>query len=578
MLDSFGDEWHIVTVGDDDVGVDPFEAARGTEGRHACSDGKIHYFIVNPKTPALYFTGASDRAQFYTTPIKNYFIPTLHDQTSYVTDGVEIHLVNIMSDAPVYYRWDKEDFKKYQGPISISALSDGEHALEYYYQDSHHRIRKIVKNPGYPSDKDEFAANGPKQGVHQHGYLLWRDDAEFQRLKTRLTGASTSPDIAIQQARYKTFLTDPVKGNGQKPFDDVKRKGQRFLLYNNLSGDTPLINALVAQVEGLDKAQKYATEAKQMMFENELSFDQVGYELSNAFGCTPGDNFTCGYYKIRPQVAVALAYDLLIAKFRAPAYPDGFTPIEDLKIRDLQCNYPWILELHRGLYNVGYEWMNFWATSRCIGALVTAMAMPSYDTPYYGTSGFNGATTTHTGLPYPDQAATWYQLLYEDSVPKLPFPNQALDFGLLKSKIIPHVSNGKQVTDVEDGCMDETGMSIIPRGVYNGFHVLGEPFGIYANIMKIDFDKSWPWLDAYFEKCNTGTQETDEAKYGPVKPGYYPNPLVINEYFPQSIADVSLKTLTEKGDLKSQDVYALIFTHPDYAGIPKPGKPSGTAP
>jgi len=273
-----------------------------------------------------------------------------------------------------------------------------------------------------------------------------------------------------------------------------------------------------------------------------------------------------------------LAYDLLITKFRAPAYADGFTPIEDLKIRDMQCNYPWILELHRGFYNLGYEWMNFWATSRSIGALVTAMAMPSYDTPYYGTSGFNGATTTHTGLPYPDQAATWYQLLYEDNVPKLSFPNQALDFGLLKSTVIPHISQGKEVSDLVDGCMDETGMSIIPRGVYNAFHVLGEPFGIYANIMKINFDKSWPWLDAYFEKCNTGTQETDEAKYGPVKPGYYPNPLVINEYFPQSIADVSLKTLKEKGDFKSQDIYALIFTHPDYASIPKPGKPSGNGP
>ena len=559
MVDFSGDEWHIITVGDDDTGVDPFQP-KGTEGRHSCSDGKIHYFIVNPKTPAIYFKIQDPKAQYYTTPIKNYFIPTLHDQTTYLTDGIEIHMVNIMSDAPVYYRFDKDPFKKYDGPISVAALGNGKHMLEYYYNQSNHRTRTVVKNPGFPSDSDVFAANGPKQGNHQHGYLLWRDDAEFEKFKDRVAGHSDVPEVAAQERYYQALKTDQ-RLNGQSEFNAEKRKGVQIYMGNEL-GDAPLINALVAKIEGLDKATNYAVCAKEMMFDNEMTLDQVGYELSSWDGATPFGDFTCGYYRVQPNIGVALAYDLLISQFRAPAYADGFTPIEDLKVRDIMCNYVWVLELHRAMYNWGYEYMNFWATCRGIGALVTAMAMPSYDTPYYGTSGFNGASTTLTGLPYPDQAATWYQLLYEDSIPKKPFPDQALDFGLLKSTILSHTSrDGRKYDALMDGCMDETGLSIIPKSAYNDYHILGKIFGIYANLMLVDFDKGFPWLDSWFQKCNDGTQPDDPQHH--IAVGYYPNPLCINEYFPATLAQTSLKELEAKGDIKRQDAYTLLFTHPD---------------
>ena len=559
MSDSCGDEWHIITVGDDDNGVDPYQP-NGIEGRHACSDGKIHYFIVNPKTPAINFECGDPKAQYYTTPIKNYFIPVLHEQTTYATDGVKIHLVNIMSNAPVFYRFDKAAFKKYEGPIPVSALSNGMHVLEYYYTDSNHRTRTIVKNPDFPSDNDAFAANGPKKGNHQHGYILWRDDAEFQKFKDRVTGHSTSPELAAQQALYEKMKTDP-KVNKQDEFNAAKRKGVQIYMGNDL-GDAPLINALVAKIEGMNKSMKHALCAKEMMFDNEMTLDQVGYELSSWDGATPYGDFTCGYYRVQPHIGVALAYDLLIKDFRAPKYENGFTPVEDLKVRDIMCNYIWILELHRAMYNRGYEFMNFWATCRSVGALITAMAMPSYDTLYYGTSGFNGVGTTRTGLPFPDQAATWYQLLYEDSVPKKPFPNQALDFGLFKSKIISFTGEGgKKSGEGMDGCFDEAGVSIIPKSGYNGYSVLGKIFGIYGNIMLVAFDKRWPSLDAWFEKCNNGTQPNDEQHH--IAVGFYPNPLCINEYFPSALAQTSLVELKEKGELKKQDIYTLLFTHPD---------------
>ena len=561
MVDSSGDEWHIITVGDDDTGVDPSQPG-AAEGRHACSDGKIHFFIVNPKTPAIRFESGKPKAQYYTTPIKNYFIPTLHEQTTYLTDGVEIHMANIMSDDPVFYRFDQNAFEKYEGPISVSALGDGKHLLEYYYNEKNRRTRTIIKNPGFPSDSDVFAANGPKRGNREHGYLLWRDDAEFEKFKSRVTGSSDVPEVAAQHAFYKSMKTNPGT-NGQKQFNELKQKGVQIYMGNDL-GDAPLINALVAKIEGLDQAKDFALCAKEMMFDNEMTLDQVGYELSSWDGATPFGDFTCGYYRVQPQIAVALAYDLLIRKFRAPAYENGFTPIEDLKVRDILCNYIWVLELHRAMYNRGYEFMYFWATCRSIGALVAAMAMPSYDTPYFGTSGFNGTGTTLTGLPFPDQAATWYQLLYEDSVPKKPFPNQALDFGLLKSQTIPFTSeDGKNTNGSQDGCIDESGMSIIPKSAYNGFNILGKPFGIYANIMRVSFDKSWPWLDAWFEKCNNGTQPPDEHHH--IAVGCFPNPLCINEYFPAALAGASLKELKEKGDLKGcRDVYTLLFTNPDF--------------
>ncbi|XHR28900.1 MAG: hypothetical protein ACFUZC_23670 [Chthoniobacteraceae bacterium] len=196
MVDAFGDEWHLITVGDDDTGVDSYRQ----QARQLASDGKIHCFIVNPKTPAIYFTADSERAQFYTTPIKNYFIPVLHEQTSYVTDGIRVNLANIMNDQPVYYRWDGQGgFVKYAGPIRVDGLSDGEHTLEYYYQTNYCRSRKIVKNPGYPSDKDVFADGSG------HGSLMWRNDAEFQRIKHRLTAATEDPDILVQQKKYRAL-------------------------------------------------------------------------------------------------------------------------------------------------------------------------------------------------------------------------------------------------------------------------------------------------------------------------------------------------------------------------------------
>jgi hypothetical protein len=565
MVDAAGDEWHIITVGDDDTGVDSFKE----QARQLASDGKIHYFIVNPKTPAIYFTTASDKAQFYTTPIKHYFIPVLHEQTSYVTGGVKINLVNIMSNAPVYYRWDGQgEFLKYTAPISVDALKDGEHALEYYYQTSHHRTRKIVKNPGYPSDKDVFA-DGSK-----HGYLLWKNDAEFQRVKERLTGASDSPDVAIQQKVYQNYVKNRGgNGNMQQPFDAVKRKGLKVDL-REMNKEAPLINALVAQVEGLDKAASYASYSKQMMLENQYLVDWVGYELDQNFGAQPGYNFSCGYYQSRPLIAIAFAYDLLITKFRPPTYADGFTPIEDLKIRDMMAQFTVTALMWRGGYVYGCPYLGMWGTARNIGGLVAALAMPSYNTPYLGTSGFDGATTNNKWLPFPDQAATWKQTEFLGNVPSMPYPNQTSGYmmdgtkGQAEATFDGATGKGK-LSNLEDCYIMPDGTGHIGTGMYRVYNLMGIITGIYSNVLRIKLDQYDDCFDKYFEKCNNGTQPPDVRHNSTVT--YFPNLLAINEYHSDKTAQVSLDaTKASKDYERAMDVYGLLWVHPDWKTLPRP--------
>lgn len=567
MLDSCGDEWHILTVGDDDTGVD---AAYQEQPRQMASDGKIYYFIVNPKTPAIYFNATSDKSQFYTTPIKNYFIPDLHEQTSYVTSGVTISLVNIMDGKPVYYRWDGQgDFAKFTAPLSMEALKDGEHTLEYYYQDKYHRSRKIVKNPGYPSDQDVFA-DGSK-----HGWLLWKDDAEFQRLRTRLTVKSDSPDILAQQKSYQALKKDRSSfGNSQAGFDQVKNKGLKVILSYptsvTIGREAPLINALVAEVDGLDKASSYASYAKQMMLENEYFIDWVGYEEEHNFSALPGYNFSCGYYQARPLMAMAFAYDLLITNFRAPDYPNGFTPIEDLKIRDIMAQNVVTALMWRGGYLASIQYMGMWGTARGVGALMAALAMPSYNTAYLGTSGFDGTEAHYKSLPFPDQAVTWKQAFFLENIPRLHYPNQQMSYMLdgakVKAALNPTDPVDQGLLRSEDGYIQPDGTTHFGTFGYTGYGLMGIVTGIYSNVLRVKFAKFDGYLDDFFEKCNDGTQLPDVRHHSTATS--YPNPLAINEYFSPKTAQTSYDTCIANKPNVSFDVYGLIWIHPDWKTLP----------
>jgi hypothetical protein len=268
MVDSYNDEWHIITVGDDDSWMG------GSYTNHWGSDGKVHYFIVNPKTPAIYFIKKTTASQFYTTPPKSYFVPKIFDQATYVTDDIEMHLVNIMTQNPVYYRFDSGSFTQYTGPILSNSLTNGKHTLEYYYNNNFHRTRTITKNPGYPSDNDRFT--DPIATPSVHGYLLWKNDAEFNAIKQRVL--STDASRALYKKWYTAYKTDMSGwGNGQNLVATHFGKGERT------PGNNALANAFVAVVEGIPNAQTFALTAKRMLLENNGNLDLVGRELNHDF-------------------------------------------------------------------------------------------------------------------------------------------------------------------------------------------------------------------------------------------------------------------------------------------------------
>src|SRR5690606_39943434 len=99
------------------------------------------------------------------------------------------------------------------------------------------------------------------------------------------------------------------------------------------AGDGPLNAAFIINMEGLSAHLPLALLARMRMLDNELYLDPVGDEDSHNLSNPARELNTHGYYFVRTPLSVALAYDLLIDQYRYPKYPDGFTAIEDYKIR-----------------------------------------------------------------------------------------------------------------------------------------------------------------------------------------------------------------------------------------------------
>lgn len=540
LRDAAGDEWHSLTVGTDaSVLMESGKIKDRSENmRLTGANGKIHHLIVNPTTPAIWFSVATPEAQWYTTPAKAYFIPILHEQTTYVTDGVRIALANIMSDKPVHYRFDAQPFAPYRGPIDVATLTDGPHVLECWYDEGRVRRRAIVKNPPFPSDRDRFADGGG------HGRLVWKDAAELDAIRARLQDGST-PVRKTLKARYELLLKNGSEyGSGRDWFEKVRGKGDRIGLDANTF---PFINAFIVKLKGLADSLPHARAAKAMLLENELSIDPVGYELDMNFMCVPSHTArtNLGYYKGRGYVALAHAYDLLIMDYRAPRHAGGFTPIEDLKVRDLLASFI-LLSLHDRQGQLCHLGMGISMVSRSIASLVGAMAMPSYDTPYYGTSGFDGTAASHAWVPFPDQQATWKELFYLDSVPSRPYPNQVFKLGMLSKETLGFTMPGLKKSGGDAtgtyGNIKEDGMSAYGQNsiAYNSFALMGFMFGVYSNTLRLHpgHGQDLAYLDRYFVICHEGRQPPDPIHKIPI--GLYPNPLVCNARHP-GVADLALR-------------------------------------
>lgn len=492
-IDPFGDEWHTIQVADDD-----WFSSTDTEWR--ASDGRVHHFVVNPKTPAL-TVRAGTGGEFYTTPPKVYFIPKIHAQTTYFSGAVTFEL-KALGGETVHYRinnaangqngtWHQAVNPRIDG----SAFTDGDNTLEYYYNSSYKKVRKVVKNPGFPSSGET------------HGYLLVGDEANYKSMLRRR-----------QFEPYKYHWDNILKDGGRTSFDQNFHQGLRYVQ------SLALMNAVTAKIMGVNAKQagrtkSYSLYAKQMLLENLRNIDNVGFEMNHSQMTLPTREITYrGYYDVGPTLVMAYAYDLLISFFKAsPETPDGITPIEDYFIRDALANNIVECLMFSGSFQgdtVLFDRGGMWDVARKCGAVVGMFAIPSYSTPYYGTNGLQGSSTGYTHTPFLGQALTWKQALIDTNTPMTGYPNLANRLGI------------DEYNCTADGTFTD-------RVVYAGLN--GYVYYHVLNVFKSHYpQKTFPHAEAFFLRATkgemTGLKDTAaDASAGPRRFVFLP---MYNKHFP----------------------------------------------
>jgi hypothetical protein len=316
-------------------------------------------------------------------------------------------------------------------------------------------------------------------------------------------------------------------------WDSVSRQGHR------IKNPAAITYAFIAAVEGWDyvvpgTAKSYALYAKEMLLENVLNLDPLW------FGDEPGtpnpshELLFRGYYDVRRVMSAALAYDLLIAHFRADQHSGGITPIEDYKIRDMlaKWNIMAMMEVGRfGYYGHKTGAQGMWATARGYGALINAVVMPSYDTPYFGTSGFDDKAATHPWTPYRDYPKSWKNVFFSPSETSpdelVGFPNMALRADWAR----PGSSTSPCPIIIEEAG-EINGFSVVmgdwaDRGEYLQSHNYGMPLTLFANVLKISQGKTYPHIERLFERVADGVAISafDGATIR------HPYLLLVNEHF-----------------------------------------------
>jgi len=517
VRDSAGDEWHSLQIGDDDY--DSYPTDREI---YWASDGKEQLFVVNPKTPCITVTRTGN-SQFYTTPAKVYFIPKIYDQTTYIQPGtgsVSIKLTNI-NGGTVEYRinggaWINNSTAMVT--LTDSAFDAGSNTLQCRYASTPDvvRTRKIVKNPPFPSAGE------------RHGNLLWKDVDEFQKSKARLT-----------RVPYKWYWESKLLGDPDttlwKKWDAFGGKGYgrwAFGSYYNTStaADT---NAFVALNKGWDakpsgSTKSWAQYAKGMLLENVLNLDPVGIQISTGNMPAPmTENRAAGYYVVKNTYSTAIAYDLLIAYYRSDQHANGITPIEDYFIRDMLASYALIVFRNFDGSNLG-----LWSIAQASGVLMTGLAMPDYDTPYYGTSGYNGTTSaTHKYTPFPDDSFTWKEVLTDRKLAPGQDPSNP-------SSRVARYPNRSATYDIEDP--HHTLFCTNSHWIYTNlgyWSTMTVQFWVITNLTAMHFPTSyqWPVIHKAYLYSVTGKMNTNCGN-GPIQ-YYSQHPGVINDRHPTVAAE-----------------------------------------
>lgn len=416
LLDSAGDEWHSFIIGDDDSYYSYFQdPLRHYKEDVFASDGKLQMLVVNPKAPCV-TVAKTGNAQFYTTPAKVYWIPKIHDQTTYIQPGtgtVSITLKDINGNV-VYYRLNGGSWIN-NGTSTVtladSAFSSGSTLLETYYAGKPTNIRKrtIVKNPAFPS------------AAETHGHLMWGNQTNLDKIIAR---RASGP--------YAYFWNNTMlkrSGAKQQMYDDYGERGfRRWVKGEMITTPEVLINAFVALVLGNDavatgSTQSYAEYGKKMLLESVISLDPIHSELdSNDFPGPYGEFKGPGYNLMPTMYDYISGYDLLIAHYRSDQHANGITPIQDLFIRDQMGK----VCIRAMAYMRGKAAPELWSFPYQTAAWMAGVCMKTYDSPVYGTSGYDGVHTTASPYtPYPTLPETWKHAITDLAAPAGAFPNRA---------------------------------------------------------------------------------------------------------------------------------------------------------
>lgn len=422
MLDSVGDEWHQITVGDDDTLVLPSQKAEQT-----ASDGRNFLFVVNPKTPCLKMAVTGD-AQFYTTPPKTLTRVQIHEQTTYFTAGASDTFSLTITDINgnnVFYRIGGGAFTD-AGAATVTLtkddFSDGSNTLEYYYAGNaaYTKTRTVVKNPTHPSLAET------------HGLTLWPDQEEKDKAFARLTRTPYSGGYSYMKSNANFHGRDKWKLWGRTGHatwwhtTSTAPYGRSSAFTRNPA----FANAIISQAEGLwnttvsGDTLTYGEYVKEMVLGQLWArAEPIGIETTVSSGPNPstqlnGPGYSYGY----ETLDAAIAYDLMAAHYRSDQFAGGMTPIEDYFIRDTLWSYAtyYLGSLSRGLATPG-----LWTPPRITGALFIAACLSEYSTPYYGTSGYGTVQTVYPSIPELAYTFKLYMSYSPGTNPTVPGPNVA---------------------------------------------------------------------------------------------------------------------------------------------------------
>jgi len=502
MVGPVGDEWHVIAVGDDDEDADLYYDAWS-------SDGKVFYFVVNPTTPSVALAANSPDAQWYTTPVKAHFVPKIHSQTTYLIGDIDIELA-ALDAAQVQYSLRAEDdptdvWQVYAGPINTLTeplAADTRYELRYRIgADGVVKTRILHFDPAYPSDSEPHPND-----------ILWKGPGGLQRIRDRIH--DPAPERFVYRDRYNAIVTDPF----------YHKRGRVTLMNGdrrNTIGMGILANAFPLIVDGFDQHPEASAFLHDAMLDNILGLDPVGVEGVHSQNNPCKEINYQGYYSVTTPLSMALAYDWVIKDMRAGVHPDGFTAVEDYKMRDmlaafcLHTAHRYVEPYSHWIDADGYD-LGMWTTAWLFGANIIAAVMPNYDGDLYGASGAPGGVfgAPRPWTPYPDAPITWWDLATDKNAPIPGCPNMAKRSGFW-------------------GLLNEN-IEWADRAGYWGGRMMGWLYYVNANF-RVNFEgRRYPHFEEAFNQIIAGTLTPGKSpEEGPL---HHYSTLLVNHNFPVQAA------------------------------------------